>query len=302
VDPSGNPVNVVSITPVAGSNDTQFDVTFDPQAGLGTYTLTVGPNVRDFYGNPMAAPFTGQFTIISELIVNGSFEMGFTGWTPGPGWIITTPGHSGTNCAGSGAVGGTTPLSQVIATVVGQQYTFSFWYARVDGTPAEIHAFFGGVDVYDEVNTASHGYEFHSFTVTATSTSTTILFMGRNDPSYDDLDDVSVSATAAPAPRGGGGAHPRPVSAAHVLVGSGLLLPAGLGTGIEFRPSPVSPVAPPSGAGRLAKPWRLAPARFLDQVFADLRADNSPDTLLRRGADAGNLVVPVGLDLADEIT
>jgi hypothetical protein len=285
-DPNGNTVNVTSIVPVDGTN-TQFDVTFDAQSSIGNYTLTVGPNILDAYGNPMAAPFVSHFNLSNELIVNGSFEMGFTGWTPGTGWIITTPGHTGTNCAGSGAVGSTTPLSQVITTVVGQQYTFSFWYARVDGTPAEIHAFFGGVDVYDEVNTPSHGYELHSFTVTATSTSTTILFMGRNDPSYDDLDDVSVSPNGpAPAPHGGSGGHGGlggavPTAAAG-SAGSGLLQAA--------------PLAPVGSGGDTQPAWEAARAGAVAQVFASLGAKDGAAALPQRG-DAGSLAAdPLGFD------
>jgi hypothetical protein len=205
-DPNGNPITVNSVTPVSGSNNTQFDIGFDPQSVVGTYSMTIGPNILDFNGNPMPVAFTGTFIYTDEAIVNGSFEMQFTGWSASSGWIITGPGHGDANAAGSGAVGSTTPLSQVITTVVGQQYTFSFWYSRVDGTPAEIHAFFGGLDVYDEVNTPSHDYQFHTFTVTATSTSTTILFMGRNDPSYDLLDDVSVRPVHTLAAAHGGSA------------------------------------------------------------------------------------------------
>ena len=62
-DPEGNPIVVNGVSPVDGSNDTQFDVSFDTQYLVGTYTMTIGPNILDCYGNPMAQPFTGTFTI-----------------------------------------------------------------------------------------------------------------------------------------------------------------------------------------------------------------------------------------------
>jgi hypothetical protein len=256
-DPNGNPITVNSVTPVSGSNNTQFDIAFDPQTTVGTYTMTIGPNIMDPYGNHMSAAFTGTFTYNDDLIVNGSFEMQFTGWTPGPGWIITGPGHGDANAAGSGAVGSTTPLSQVIPTVVGQQYTFSFWYSRVDGTPAEIHAFFGGVDVYDEVNTPSHDYEFHTFTVTATSTSTTILFMGRNDPSYDLLDDVSVRPVHALAAAHGGSASA--VSLASSIFSSHLNTLANSAVLMQGT-------AQAAGADPMAQPSSMAQAQKWDAI------------------------------------
>ena len=49
--------------------------------------------------------------------------------------------------------------------------------------------------VYSITNESSHGYVQHTFDVVATSTSTVIQFAGRNDPSYDYLDDVTVIDT-----------------------------------------------------------------------------------------------------------
>ena len=44
---------MTGVAAVAGTNGTQFDVTFPAQAATGTYTLVVGPDVRDLAGNPM---------------------------------------------------------------------------------------------------------------------------------------------------------------------------------------------------------------------------------------------------------
>ena len=43
----------LTISPVAGSNDHQFTISFAGQTAPGTYTLTVGPDIEDWYGNEM---------------------------------------------------------------------------------------------------------------------------------------------------------------------------------------------------------------------------------------------------------
>jgi subtilisin family serine protease len=49
----GGTIAVTGIAAVAGSGDTQFELTFDPQSASGTYTLVLGPDIRDPAGNPM---------------------------------------------------------------------------------------------------------------------------------------------------------------------------------------------------------------------------------------------------------
>src|SRR5262249_12086094 len=44
---------VTGVTPVAGSDNRQFDVAFQSQGLAGTYRLTIGPNILDLDGNPM---------------------------------------------------------------------------------------------------------------------------------------------------------------------------------------------------------------------------------------------------------
>jgi subtilisin family serine protease/subtilisin-like proprotein convertase family protein len=51
--PSGNAITVSGVKAVAGSGNTQFDVTFPAQSAPGTYKLTVGPDIRDTAGNQM---------------------------------------------------------------------------------------------------------------------------------------------------------------------------------------------------------------------------------------------------------
>src|SRR5262249_23950526 len=42
-----------SISGVSGSNNHKFTVSFPSQTDAGTYTLTVGPAIQDWYGNDM---------------------------------------------------------------------------------------------------------------------------------------------------------------------------------------------------------------------------------------------------------
>src|SRR5262249_13346259 len=49
----GGAVAIGGVAAVAGSNNTQFDVTFAAQTAAGNYQLVVGPDVRDLAGNPM---------------------------------------------------------------------------------------------------------------------------------------------------------------------------------------------------------------------------------------------------------
>jgi subtilisin family serine protease len=51
--PGGAITTAYTVAPVVGSNDTQFDISFAAQAAPGTYTLVIGPDVRDAAGNPM---------------------------------------------------------------------------------------------------------------------------------------------------------------------------------------------------------------------------------------------------------
>ena len=51
--PNGRSIRIISVKAVAGSDDTEFDVTFVAQSAGGSYTLSVGPNIRDLAGNLM---------------------------------------------------------------------------------------------------------------------------------------------------------------------------------------------------------------------------------------------------------
>ena len=56
-------VPITGISPVAGSGNTRFDIFFRTQRTVGVYTMSIGPNVLDGTGHPMAKSFSDTFTI-----------------------------------------------------------------------------------------------------------------------------------------------------------------------------------------------------------------------------------------------
>jgi hypothetical protein len=161
----------------------------------------------------------------SSIVVNGDFQNGFADWqhntsgvTNHP-WEIDNNGpnlYASTGCVGIECIEGNSTqeawLSQVLHTVVGQTYTLSFDYSPEGGAPNELEVDFGG-DVVAQLINATDNIVLYSYTVTATTNATELQFLGRQDPSYNYLDNVSVSAVAA-------SATPEPATLA--LFGTGL--------------------------------------------------------------------------------
>jgi subtilisin family serine protease/subtilisin-like proprotein convertase family protein len=59
----GGAIAIAGVSSVAGSGNTQFDVTFAPQSQAGGYAIRVGPDVRDPAGTTMGQPFSGSDSI-----------------------------------------------------------------------------------------------------------------------------------------------------------------------------------------------------------------------------------------------
>jgi hypothetical protein len=160
---------------------------------------------------PSVAYAGSCYAVAGNLVVNCGFETGdFTGWT-GTNLNVTgvvTAGfdgfnpNSGTYFAALGNVGSDGILSQTqaLATVVGQAYDISFYLASDGGTPSDFSASFGSTLLLSLTNTPPTGYILYSFIEVATSTSTTLTFTERNDPSYWAFDDISVAPVGAPEP------------------------------------------------------------------------------------------------------
>jgi hypothetical protein len=220
IDGPDGQVPVLSVTPVSGSNNTQFDITFAPD-GLGAYVVSVGPDIYDIYGNPMDAPFTSQFTL--ALIINGGFETGrFSGWTlsgnTGATFVTTAEPHSGNFAADLGPVGSDGFIAQTFATTPGASYTLDYWLANDGGTPNDFAAYLNGVVVPGSqlLNADGFAYTEYTFTFVATGATTELKFGFRQDPAYYHLDDVSV--TPAPGPSGSAADHAARVSASLAAV------------------------------------------------------------------------------------
>jgi subtilisin family serine protease len=49
----GGAIKGATVSVLSGSNNHQFVISFPPQTASGTYTVTVGPAIQDFYGNKM---------------------------------------------------------------------------------------------------------------------------------------------------------------------------------------------------------------------------------------------------------
>jgi hypothetical protein len=174
----------------------------------------------------------------ANIVNNPGFEAGATGWTSHAwGFTSVLPFiHTGNGAADTACVGATciTPdpsagawLFQDLATAPGDSYSLTFWYNADVGadpaqTPNELRVLFGGSTVaVDLIDITAPGYIQYSNTVTLTATSNTtrLEFLGRQDPSVLGLDDISVAATVQ------GTTTPEP--SAYLLLGSGLVLLAG---------------------------------------------------------------------------
>jgi hypothetical protein len=195
--PGGDiPLTIMAV----GTGTTQFDITFDDQTDLGSYTLAISTGVQDTFGNPIT-PFTPRVFAI-QLVTNGSFETGnFNGWmqsgdtsfTSVAGTSSGTAPHSG-NFQASFGPQGLGFISQDLNTTVGVTYTLRFWLAHpFDDTGTEWQVSVGGTTLMDVFDAGNFGYTQFTFTFTATSTSTALQFGFQEPPSFFFLDDVSVT-------------------------------------------------------------------------------------------------------------
>jgi hypothetical protein len=157
----------------------------------------------------IALPLAAQ---AQNLVTNPGFETGnFTGWTQGGnlGFTGVTGGiyaHTGSFGAFLGPVGSTGSLTQLLSTLAGQNYTFSYWLRHDGGTPNSFQAFWDGVAMQTLANQPSLAYTQYSFSVVASSAITPVSFVYQQNPAYWGLDDVSVTASASLTPEMPGGA------------------------------------------------------------------------------------------------
>jgi hypothetical protein len=142
-------------------------------------------------------------------------------------WYTNGPPNAITGCIGSSCISpgpNQNYLYQDIATTVGDSYTLSF-EAEISGVSEfsgyELQALFGG-NLVEDITTYNNAYVTYTISgLVATSTSTELEFLGRDDPSFLNLTDVDVEDNG-PAPA----ATPEP--GALLLTGTGLLSLAGI--------------------------------------------------------------------------
>lgn len=167
----------------------------------------------------------GLFTVLAllaaasahaELLVNGGFETGdLSGWTA----TNLTSSYSRV-FSGAGTYAGTysfyigeytnhpLTLSQTVATVIGQQYTFSLELAFSGNSQSSLFSMSQSgsgtplVTVAAPTTNAAVPYQLYSSTFIADSTSTTVSFSGANSNGVTYVDNVSLtqSASATPEP------------------------------------------------------------------------------------------------------
>lgn len=155
------------------------------------------------------------------LVMNGGFETGdFSGWTQSDWFIDTTNPNSGVYDAstGCGGVSCTTVgdpnsayLYQDVATTVGTTYTLSFFYnsGQLPTSASELLVLWGDptapslstVADFADIDT-SGAYVQYTGTVMATSMTSQVEFLGRQDLDFYYLDDVSLTVTTTgPTPK-----------------------------------------------------------------------------------------------------
>ncbi len=146
-----------------------------------------------------------------NLILNGGFESNAGDFTPPDIWItdndFSAPtgfnglaAHSGAFYLGMGTVGTDSSTNQTIATSAGALYHLQFFYIADGGTPGDLNVSWNGANIYSETsNGTPHDWEQHDFFVTGTG-SDVLNFGGRNDPTWNGVDDVSLTVVGVPEP------------------------------------------------------------------------------------------------------
>jgi|KBSMisStaDraftv2_1062788.scaffolds.fasta_scaffold21191_4 hypothetical protein len=139
-----------------------------------------------------------------NLVANGGFESGLTGWSTSGFQLLgydfgidTAASHTGTSSFQGGAIESIGFLSQSLVTVPGTSYNIGLWLASDGFFENRFQVLWNGQVVYDRSNLFPQGFTSVLIDPVATGTSTTLAFGFRDDSGFLHVDDISVRAVAS---------------------------------------------------------------------------------------------------------
>jgi hypothetical protein len=159
---------------------------------LGAFLAASSSFGANLVSNPDFA--TGQ---LNPWVNNGQVEFG---------WVATADHTASNGCVGIDCVDEThlataSYLYQTLATTSGETYHLSFDFGSGNGTPSELKVLWSGNVVLDLVNAPSDLMQYSVSDLVATSDSTQLMFLARQDPGFLALTNIDVEgASVAPEP------------------------------------------------------------------------------------------------------
>ena len=155
----------------------------------------------------------------ANLVNNGGFESGLSGWTTsgltcsGTGGSFNAatgcygmdsdPGaYSGNSALYLGTAAGNGVVSQSIATAALDTYNVSFWLGNGayngQSAPNDLLVAFGGQTLLHLINAPAQAYTFYSYDVISNSATALLSFTNLQAPSFWVIDNVTVNQVPEP--------------------------------------------------------------------------------------------------------